>query len=742
MKIIKKLFFFLLLLLLATILVGLGYYLAVTKNVKLDPDKLLFQEQTLTLYDGNGISVHNGFPSSFRQATSIKEIPLHVQRAFVDTEDKRFYSHHGYDVKRIARATFNNAKAKSFKEGASTISQQLIKNTHLSQEKTLKRKLKEWKLTRALEARYAKDEILERYLNTIYFGHGCFGITSASEYYFGKTPNELTLSDGAILAGLVKSPNHYSPFKNAEKCARRKSVVLAAMEKNGSITKKERTTADEQPLPLNPTSKRETGYLSFVFDELTALAEEYSFTVGGKIEIYTYLDEATQKEVERIAANYTESDKTLLVLDKESRGFKACVSTLGNRPRLPGSLIKPLLVYAPAIEENLLSPATPILDEKINYGGYSPENYDGKYHGYVSARECVEKSLNIPAVKILESLTVEKGAAYLKKLGLDVCKADKSLALALGGMKEGYTLKELLSAYASFANGGLIEACRFISSVKINGLPVYQRKSNVKRVFSEETVHLTTDMLKGTAMRGTAKKLRSLPFEIAAKTGTVGTKNGNTDAYALSYTTRDVAAVWLGNADNKEISCTGGGTPCNLLFQINQALFNIYQSRSQEIENFPSCDKVKKVYLDRESYYDTHTMVLADELSPNTARISELFKKSAIPLSKSTSYTNPTISPPKIQLKNGTVVITFDKCPTYYTYRIDRYDYATHTTIYEGEYLASFTDEQLEEGKNYQYTITPIYQNKIGASITLPSITTKSEFVIDEEKVPKEWWKE
>ncbi len=743
MKLIKKIFTLLFLLFLSAILIGLGYYFAVTKEARLDPEKLLFSEKTVTFYDGKGEIVRNASTAFVKQTTAIEDIPLHTKQAFIDTEDKRFYRHDGYDFKRIARATWNNIKARSFKEGASTISQQLIKNTHLSAEKTLKRKLREWKLTRALERAYSKEEILERYLNTIYFGHSCFGITSAAEFYFGKPPSELTLEDSAILAGLVKSPNNYSPFKDPERCARRKNVVLNAMLRNESITPMEKVRAMDAPLPLAASSKQNAGYINMVFDELTSLSDRYDFTVGGKIEIHTYLDEALQADLERIAESYTVSDKALFVLDGKTRGYKACVSTIGNAARLPGSLIKPLLVYTPALEEDILSPATPILDEKVDYSGYAPENYDGSYHGYVSARECVEKSLNIPAVKVLEALTLPKATRYLESLGLSVEEADKSLALALGGMKKGYPLKDILAAYACLQRGGETGVCGFIDSVTINDSLVYKKSTANKRVFSEESCSLMTDMLQSAAQKGTAKKLRTLPFEIAAKTGTVGTKNGNTDAYALSYTAYDCAAVWLGNADNTPIQSTGGGTPCNLLFKINQVLYDAYKKTENSIPALPKSNKIQRVDLDKAAYYDTHTLCLADDLAPNEYRISELFKKSAIPLNKSTSFSEPSILPPTLSLENGSVVIRFDKrSPSYYTYKVERSDYTTHTTLYEGKWIASVTDKGLSPNKNYAYTVTPYYQDRAGISVTLPTVTTKEGALTkqDTDILSKEWW--
>lgn len=220
----------------------------------------------------------------------------------MDTEDKGFFKHNGFDIKRMAKAALKNMRARSFKEGASTISQQLIKNTHLSQEKTIKRKLKEIKLTRKLEKKYSKNEILEKYLNTIYFGHNCFGLESASEFYFGKQPQDLTLSDAAILAGLVKSPNNYSPFKHPENCIQRKKIVLSAMLAQGHITETEKMKALSEPLPEAPAeSSLNKSYFARVFDELEELSEKYNFTLGGNIRIYTYLDPNLQNYLETLS---------------------------------------------------------------------------------------------------------------------------------------------------------------------------------------------------------------------------------------------------------------------------------------------------------------------------------------------------------------------------------------------------------------------------------------------------------
>ncbi len=745
MKIIRKLLFLSFLILLLLSAIAFGYYFSVTKNTVLHPESLLFSEKSILVYDHTGEEIRGMHNSAIKQSTKIDDLPLHVKQAFINTEDRRFYKHDGFDYKRIAKACFNNLKAHSFKEGASTISQQLIKNTHLSQEKTLKRKLQERKLTKILEKNYTKDEILELYLNTIYFGHNCFGVTSASRFYFDKSPSELTLSEGAILAGLVKSPNHYSPFKNPEKCKNRRACVLSLMQKCDSISEEEKQAALTESLPRAHESSASRDYTHFVFEELSEISEKLSFKIGGKVQIYTYFSPALQTEVENAAQAYNESDKSIFVLDNHTLGFKASLSTVGNIKRLPGSLIKPLLVYAPAMDKDILSPATPILDEKVDYNGYSPENYGGKYHGYISARECVEQSLNIPAVKVLESLGVDKACEYMQKIALNIDKNDKSLALALGGMKNGFFLKDITSAYATFANQGEYENGAFISKILINGKNVYTRNRNKSIVYGKDTAYLINDVLQGVAKRGTAKKLRSLPYQIAAKTGTVGTENGNTDAYALSYTTKDTVSVWLGNANNEKIPTTGGGIPCNILLDINERIAMLYEKQSIKIEPFIKEQSVQLVKLDKTSYYDRHTLSLADPNAPVEYVISELFKKSQIPLAQNESFTKPNIPVPAVSVDDMGIKIVFPStCPAYYSYKILRIDCKDNASkiIYEGKKIDCFLDKDFEKGKTYQYAVIPIFNGREGEKILLPNITTPSdeEIAKKDEILKKDWW--
>ena len=370
MKRIHKILLILVSILACGILAFSGYYFYVTKDVTLSKDKLLRQGASITLYD-NTDSEMVVTDLSGKQKTNVNNLPRHVQYAFVDTEDKRFFQHNGYDYPRIVKAFMKNITTRSFGQGASTISQQLIKNTHLTQEKTLKRKLKEWKLTRQLEKRYDKQEILENYLSVIYFGHNCFGIRSASLFYFDKEPQELTLGESCILAGLVKSPNNYSPFKHPDACKKRKTTVLNCMLRAGHINEQEKAKAIAEPLPTTPSKHTHAyGYAHHVFDELSEITETHNLLLLGSVRIKTYCDYTAQTIAEEVFSTQTHTDKTIAVIDNQSCGFKAFVSSVGDLKRSPASLIKPLGVFAPALEENLLSPATPILDEKVNFSGY------------------------------------------------------------------------------------------------------------------------------------------------------------------------------------------------------------------------------------------------------------------------------------------------------------------------------------------------------------------------------------
>lgn len=711
-------------LLLVILLAFLLYYLGVTAGVRLERDKLTMPTAYVRLFDRNG----NEIPAAVQADATFETLPPHVGQAFVAVEDKRFYEHHGIDTKRVFAALWHNLTSFSFKEGASTISQQLIKNTHLTSEKTIERKLKEFKLARTLEKHYSKEEILTLYLNSIYFGHSAFGIENAAQFYFGKHAAQLDVAESAMLAAIVRSPNRYSPFRDAESCLNRRNLVLSLMKAQGYLDEETYRSATQKPLPEEPAKEHlQNAYLARVWDELAELFPDAKSGDWGALEVYTYYDPELQSELDETDCD---SDYCALIRDNRKGALIALSSTAGTPARSPASTIKPLLVYAPALEENLICPATPVLDTRTDFGGYAPDDYNGASGKYMSVRYALAHSVNIPAVRILNELGVARGTDYLAGMDLDVPDEDKSLALALGGMSTGFRLPELADGYATLACGGSFTPSATIERVTDGkNRTLYQREVRHRKVFSEDVCWLTNDMLMTAAQEGTAKRLKSLPFPICAKTGTAGTDSGNTDAYCISYTTDHVVAVWFGNADHSPIEATGGGLPANEALRINRALY-----KNTSPAPFPACDEIVRLHYDKEAYEADHAVLLGDPAAPPCTDPEEYFRKCSQPLQVSTRYSLPSIKTPEISLQNGTVKIVL--CQTeYYDYEIIRENRGQKATIYSGKYRNTICDNSVRAGETYVYTVLPKYKEHTGNPVVLPSVTLPAK-----SKLPDDWW--
>lgn len=373
----------------------LGLNLIKYSDSPLNLDSLNSQSVKIAIYDKNSklIDDENSF-----EAKHIKlyEMPPHAYEAFISIEDKNFYTHKGINPKRIVGATLKNIKTLSFKEGASTISQQLIKNTHLSSEKTIDRKIKEIILTKKMEKMLSKDEILEDYLNVIYFGNNCYGISSATRYYFSKECKDLTLPESATLAGMIKAPNKYSPISNPNLCLKRRNLVLQEMFKDKKISEIEYEKAKETPLELKintKTSSKLNTYSEMVIDEAQKILHLPAKQISlAKYKIYTYQNPDEQQTLlESLnSTDFLGNDYAGIVIDAKLHGVTAFYGNstykILDAKRSPGSCLKPILVYAPALNEDIISPETQILDEKLKIGEYSPENVGCKYHGYISAK--------------------------------------------------------------------------------------------------------------------------------------------------------------------------------------------------------------------------------------------------------------------------------------------------------------------------------------------------------------------
>lgn len=705
-------------------------YLVITKDAKLDESKLLQPNQSITVTDSDGNEIINASLTNKNKSVAIENLSDETLNAFIASEDRTFYSHKGLNYKRMLKALYKNIVSRSFKEGASTISQQLIKNTHLSSDKTITRKLNEIRLTKQLEKAYSKDEILEMYLNTIYFGHNCYGLQSAAEFYFDKKAENLSLTESATLVGLLASPNNYSPFKNPEKSLKKRNTVLNAMLECKFIDKETYDIAVKEPLNAVKTENEEncSSYLSAVFDELETLdINIYDLTDGCTIK--TYLDSPLQNFIENLKFGYDNS----VIITSPDGSVNAYKSTIGDVKRQPGSTVKPFMVYAPAIEEKRLSPVTKILDEKINFGGYSPENYDKKFHGYVTVADSLKFSYNIPAVKTLNNLTVGTAEKYLTRMNIALEDEEKNLSLALGGMKYGLTLKDLTDRYAVFQRGGTYSPSRFIKEITSkDGKTIYKATETKNPVFSEGVCSLINDMLIKTSKSGTAKLLSDLKYDIATKTGTCGNEEGNTDAYTISYTSDKCIGVWIGDKDNKRLNITGGGNCCEYVKEILNKLYNENKPANLDVSS-----GVSVIKIDAEDYNNDNKIILADDKSPKLNIMEVKVLHGNEPKEKSTKFSSPSIQTPEITVKNAEIFISLYQTK-YYDYIVKRKFNGKNTVIYDGKWQKTINDRP-DEGY-YVYTVTPYYKDgeiKIyGKEITLPPVNLNKNNSSPQVKIP------
>lgn len=681
MKKFIKYFFISLTILILILLVSLSFYIGsiYTNALKIDIDeaKLSAPFTTIEIYDNDNkpIREDNTINENFVEGYELSE---DTKNAFISIEDKDFYTHHGVNYKRMVKAMINNIKAGKFKEGASTITQQLIKNSHLTSAKTFERKITEIALSQKLEKQYSKDEILSQYLNIIYFGNNCYGIEDASQFYFSKPAKELSISESAMLAGLIKSPSKYSPIKNPENALTRRNIVITEMEKDGKISMEEAIKAKNQPLNLKidtHSKNRLNSYSQAAIDEAEEILQIPAQQIALQgYKIYTYQNEKLQNDLQNAFESTDHNcNHAGIVIDNKSHSIVAYTGKgdykILDCKRQPGSCIKPILVYGPALNEDVIYPCTQLLDEKTEIADFKPKNIGNVYHGYVSARESLSKSINIPAVKILSYVGIDKAKQYAEDMGLSFVEADEGYCLALGGMTYGVNIKQLAGAYSTFANLGKFSQPQFISFISDkNGKIVYVHKAEEKQVLREDSSYLLTDMLKTCAQSGTGKKLSELEIEIATKTGTVG-KSGtkqNLDAWNVSYTPNLTCAVWLGNLDNTPIDYTGGNQPTEIAK-------NFFKT-NKTTEKFEKPDSIVEKNIDTIELEENHRIVLANEYMPERYTQQELFSSFNLPNSYSDKFAKAQIPSYTSKVVNNNAIITFtaNEYLTYQVYEEDK----------------------------------------------------------------------
>lgn len=610
-----------------------------SNNVEIDASLLPTASSLPAFYDKNGARMNY----SEDKYVSPDSIPENVEKAFVALEDKRFYSHKGYDLVRIAGAVFNNVKAGKLKEGASTITQQLVKNTHLSQERTLKRKLKEIAIASKLEKQYSKKEILAMYLSVIYFGGGAYGINAASNLYFGKTPDELTLGECATLAGVIKNPSKYSPKNSVFNATERRNVVLDVMRREGCISDDELKLAKEEKLKVKASVEKsgaEKFYIARVIEEVCAALDMTKYQLNNSgLKIYTNYDPAIQTALKSEAAfggNFESKnvDSAAVVIDNASGAIVAHYSSLPyDVTRQAGSVLKPIAVYAPALDKNIITTATPVTDEPINFGGWTPQNFDNKYYGDVTPREALMRSMNSVAVKIIDYLGTDAAADYLSKMDIYLSEEDKNYGLALGATAKGLKPVMIAGAYAALARGGSYIRPSYIKYVTDGESKLYSNETpESSRVFGKDTAYLTTSMLMDTVKDGTARSLSGLGFEIASKTGTAQKADGkNSDAWNASYTNEHTVIVWHG-ADS--MSEKGGGYPTRHARSIWKSVYADRPAPSA----FQVPENIFSAEIDTYSTKINKKVTLANKNTPAKYKTTEVFSVSNLPDSAGSAF--------------------------------------------------------------------------------------------------------
>ena len=634
----------------------------------LDLEKLTQLNQTSIIYDADGKRAGSLYGSENRVYVPLDSIPLHVRQAFIAAEDQRFYEHHGVDVVRMFGALWHDLRTLSLEQGASTITQQLIKLTHLSGEKTFSRKAQEAILALQLERRMEKDDILERYLNVVNFGRGAYGIEAAANAYFQKSAKDLTLAEGALLAGVIKSPSNYAPHLAPENAVERRDLILGEMSECGFISPAEAEKAQKEPLVLQLSE--ESAQFGWYLDAAATEAQEIlgitrDELLSGGYAIYTALDVEAQAAAEDLfenganfpdpAADGTPAQAALVAENVDNGEIIALVGgrtydvQLGlNRAtqirRQPGSAIKPVSSYAAAVEGYGYLPTSFVDDTpRVFAGGYQPGNAGGNYYGEVTLREALSRSLNVATVDLAETVGIAAVRAQLERFGISPAERDADLALALGSMTEGVSPARLCAAYCALANGGRrVEAHTVRKIVSSDGKVLYESPQSSESAVSAETASILTDMLRTAASEGSANALSAVGANVAGKTGTVDMESGgNRDAWTVAYTPRLAVAVWMGfdepDSEHSLPDWAGGSSyPARLC-----ASFLSSAGSDWLRGDFALPDTLRRVVIDKLALEQDKTVALAAERTPQAYAQAEVFYKGREPQIVSSKWDAP-----------------------------------------------------------------------------------------------------
>lgn len=537
-----------------------------------EPPSLSSLDQNTLVYDRNGNELIQLQGRESRVPVALERVPLHVQKAFIAIEDERFYLHRGVDPRAILRALYRNIMKGEIVQGGSTITQQVIKTYYLTAERTYARKFREALLSLQYENNNNKDKILEMYLNGIYLGAGAYGVQEASRVYFGKDAGELSLTEGALLAGITRAPGEYDPYINPVSAMERRNTVISKMAALNLVDQAVAVEAIQSPLGIidrrqSNNKLRHSFYVDHVIEEAISILGENA-VYGRGLKIRTAFDPHMQSVADKVITEEKFPDDIIqgaLVLLESKKG--EIVSMVGGRNyqitrgfnrathlrRQPGSAFKPISVYGPAFELGYRQDSI-IQDSFRSYGGYIPRNSGGEYWGGIIVRKALQWSRNAAAVWLLNEIGVDQGYKFALRLGIKLDEEDRHLALALGGLNRGISPLDMAGAYSSFDNGGFYISPHAIIQIEDEKGEVIYRSPEPVQVMSPNTAQNITEVLKAVVSRGTGTMARVSGHEAAGKTGTTeipdsgrlkGLK-GNKDAWFVGYVGGYTCSVWVG----------------------------------------------------------------------------------------------------------------------------------------------------------------------------------------------------
>ena len=569
----------LILIILTLFLLVCTYYTVKVKTSNI-PNLKASLATTTVIYDDKGQKAGELY-SQKGSFVELDKISPNIQNAVISTEDRTFYQNHGFSIKGMARAALGGIIHHGIVGGGSTLTQQLAKNALLTQQQTFSRKFEELFFAIEINHTYSKKDILTMYLNNAYFGNGVWGVQDASRRYFGKDASDVTLSEAATLAGMLKNPSGYNPIDHMDNAIARRNVVLGLMKENNKISATQEKEAQATSLTLHNTFTQKNGYrYPYFFDAVVdeainryGLKEEDVMNKG--LKIYTTLDTSYQTAMQNSfenesnfpanASDGTQVQAASVALDPKTGEVRAIVGGRGkhvfrgyNRAtqmkRQPGSSIKPLAVYAPALQNgyNYDSKLSNKL-QKFGKNDYEPHNVDNEYSNTIPMYQAVAESKNVPAVWLLDKIGVSKGVQSVENFGIHVNKKDQNLALALGGLSTGVSPLQMAQAYSAFANkGNLPNQTHFITKITdASGKVIAQNKdTGSHRIISENTSKEMTSMLLGVFENGTAQSAAPSGFKVAGKTGSTEVPDsygfGTKDQWLVGYTPDVVVSTWVG----------------------------------------------------------------------------------------------------------------------------------------------------------------------------------------------------